>query len=153
MMPDDFATDLSNHLRNQGAAFDPVALQAFAADQRNKPAGDHDIVALAQRFRDWQHAAARALDRRCAKAWVEGACIAGVGSVILGIGALGVLCPIIGSPPATANYALEVTWFLITGGIMFFGAAIAALGLSRGVRASRRLAADAEQAGDSDATS
>jgi hypothetical protein len=144
MTPEDISADLSARLRSQGRKFDPAALEAFAADLRDRPDGDRDIEALARRFDDWQWAVARARDRKRAKAWVEGACVAGIGSVISGIGALGVLCPIIYLPRLFGNTVADVTWFVVWDGIMAFGAVIVARGLISGFRASRRLAAEAE---------
>ena len=148
MTPDDITAELSDRLRSRGAKFDPAALQAFAADLRDQP--ESDVEELARRFNDWQRAVR---GRKRAKAWVEGACLAGIGLVISGIGALGVLYPIIDSPFPAGYNTLVVSWFLVTGGITAFGAALVALGLFRAVRASRRLAAEAEQVGDSDAPS
>jgi hypothetical protein len=143
--PEDITADLSNHLRSQGTAVDPTALKAFAADFRDKPAGDRDIEALARRFKDWQRAVR---DRKRAKAWVEGACLAGIGAVFLGIGAIGLLFWIIDRPTTAVDATTAATiWFLITGGIMAFGAAIVAFGLVWAIRSSRRLAAEAESDG------
>ena len=144
MTPEDIITDLSARLRSQGTKFDSAALKAFAADLRDHPNGDRDMEALARRFDDWQRAVGKARDRKAAKAWAEGACLAGIGSVISGIGALGVLCPIIYLPRLFGNTVADVTWFLVTGGITAFGVALIALGLLSGFRASRRLAAEAE---------
>jgi len=47
MAPEDFTTDLSDHLRRQGVDIDPAEIEAFAANLRQEPAADHDIEALA----------------------------------------------------------------------------------------------------------
>lgn len=98
MKPEDIITDLSAHLRRQGLTFNRADLETFAALARPGPT----IEALAQRFRDSQAAAVRALRRRRVRAWLEAACLAGIAAVLLGAGSLFWLAWV-GELPASAT--------------------------------------------------
>jgi len=147
MAPEDFTTDLSDHLRRQGVDFDPAAIEAFAANFRREPAADHDIEALADRFREAQVAA---LKRKRARAWLEGMCIVGIGTVLLGLAAIAWIVP----SSTGEGVEVEVDWVmvaLIGGGGGVVGIGLLAVGLTSTIFRSHRLSAEIDRTRNPDA--
>ena len=146
MTPEDIITDLSAHLHRQGVTFNRANLDAFAADMRHEPTIGRDIEALAQRFRDSQEAAARALRRKRVRVWVQQMCAAGIGAVFLGFGVLFWLFLLCDRPSLPSVGASVDTLMILIGACpSALGVALLAAGFAGAVRTSRRLTAEIDR--------
>jgi len=154
MTPEDILTDLSARLRSEGIRFAPADLEAFA-DASRRSISEHDIESLAQRFRDAQEAAVRVLRRKRVRAWLEGACVAGIGVVFLGFGVLWLLVWIAEWPAATspANNTASAIWLLIGTFLLAVGGSLMAVACTRAIRTSRRLTSEIARIENPDAIS